>query len=48
MQVNGYNINIPHYADDTVLTAENVADLHHMLDIVVKECQKGLSRISRK
>jgi hypothetical protein len=44
IHVGGYNINNLRYADDTVLIAENAADLQQMLDIVVIEsAEKGLS-----
>ena len=44
VSIGGVNTNNLRYADDTVLCAENEADLQHVLDIVkVKSEEYGLS-----
>ena len=49
VSIGGVNINNLRYADDTVLCAENEADLQHVLDIVkVKSEEFGLSMNVKK
>ena len=49
VSIGGVNINNLRYAGDTVLSAENEADLQHVLDIVkVKSEEFGLSMNVKK